>query len=148
MVLGSSQVFAANQCGFGPAECGWGYLREASVVPEVTLVGEAVTDEAELALLDVLLDGVEELLLGDLWNLLGFVLAIDWHHRPRALRWSSEGSQRPCSEGSSARCPSCQFRTVAKKEMYNILGVERDIVERRDRDTILLDEDAVLCTHV
>jgi hypothetical protein len=30
-------------------------------------VGEAVADEAELALLDVLLDGVELLLLGDLW---------------------------------------------------------------------------------
>jgi len=29
-------------------------------------VGEAVADEAELALLDVLLDGVELLLLGDL----------------------------------------------------------------------------------
>jgi hypothetical protein len=29
-------------------------------------VGEAVADETELALLDVLLDGVEELLLGDL----------------------------------------------------------------------------------
>jgi hypothetical protein len=42
------------------------YLREGTVVPEVTLVGEAVADETELALLDVLLDGVEELLLGDL----------------------------------------------------------------------------------
>jgi hypothetical protein len=29
-------------------------------------VGEAVADETEFALLDVLLDGVEELLLGDL----------------------------------------------------------------------------------
>lgn len=29
-------------------------------------MGEAVADEAELALLDILLDGVEELLLGDL----------------------------------------------------------------------------------
>jgi hypothetical protein len=29
-------------------------------------VGETVADEAKLALLDVLLDGVEELLLGDL----------------------------------------------------------------------------------
>jgi len=29
-------------------------------------VGEAVTDVTELALLDILLDGVEELLLGDL----------------------------------------------------------------------------------
>lgn len=39
---------------------------EGTVVPEVALVGEAVTDEAKLALLDILLDGVEELLLGDL----------------------------------------------------------------------------------
>jgi hypothetical protein len=31
-------------------------------------VGEAVADISELALLDVLLDGVEELLLGDLGN--------------------------------------------------------------------------------
>jgi hypothetical protein len=32
-------------------------------------VREAVADVAELALLDVLLDGVEELILGDLWYL-------------------------------------------------------------------------------
>lgn len=44
------------------------YLGEGTVVPEVTLVGEAVTDVTELALLDILLDGVEELLLGDLWE--------------------------------------------------------------------------------
>lgn len=42
------------------------YLGEGTVVPEVTLVGEAVADEAQLALLGVLLDGVEGLLLGDL----------------------------------------------------------------------------------
>jgi hypothetical protein len=30
-------------------------------------VGEAVADEAELALLGVLLDGVEEIILGDLF---------------------------------------------------------------------------------
>jgi hypothetical protein len=42
------------------------YLGEGTVVPEVTLVGEAVADVAKLALLDVLLDGVKELLLGDL----------------------------------------------------------------------------------
>ena len=46
--------------------CGRAYLGEGTVVPEVTLVGEAVADEPELALLGVLLDGVEELLLGDL----------------------------------------------------------------------------------
>jgi hypothetical protein len=32
-------------------------LGESSVVPEITLVGEAVADEAELALLGVLLKG-------------------------------------------------------------------------------------------
>jgi hypothetical protein len=42
------------------------YLREGTVVPEIALVGEAVPDEAELALLDVLLDGIEGLLLADL----------------------------------------------------------------------------------
>lgn len=42
------------------------YLGEGAVVPEIALVGEAVADISELALLDILLDGVEELLLGDL----------------------------------------------------------------------------------
>lgn len=41
-------------------------LRESTVVPEVALVREAVADEAELALLGVLLDWVELLVLGDL----------------------------------------------------------------------------------
>jgi hypothetical protein len=41
-------------------------LREGTVVPEVTLVGEAVADESQLALLGVLLDGVELVILGDL----------------------------------------------------------------------------------
>lgn len=50
------------------------YLGEGAVVPEVALVGEAVADEAELALLDILLDGVEELLLGDLERCVSTVL--------------------------------------------------------------------------
>lgn len=41
-------------------------MGEGTVVPEVTLVGEAVSDVSKLALLDILLDRVEELLLGDL----------------------------------------------------------------------------------
>jgi hypothetical protein len=43
------------------------YAGEGTVVPEVALVGEAVADETELALLGVLLDGVQELVLGDLY---------------------------------------------------------------------------------
>jgi hypothetical protein len=42
------------------------YLGEGAIVPEVALMGEAVADEAQLALLDILLDGIEEFLLGDL----------------------------------------------------------------------------------
>jgi len=41
-------------------------LREGAIVPQVALVGETIADIAELALLDILLDGVEELVLGDL----------------------------------------------------------------------------------
>lgn len=47
-------------------------LGKGTVVPEVSLVREAVADIAELALLDVLLDGVEGLLLVDLWNPISF----------------------------------------------------------------------------
>lgn len=39
------------------------YLWESAIVPEVSLVREAVADEAKLPLLDVLLDGVEDLVL-------------------------------------------------------------------------------------
>lgn len=47
-------------------DCVSTHAREGTVVPEVTLVGEAVADETQLAFLGVLLDGVEELFLGDL----------------------------------------------------------------------------------
>jgi hypothetical protein len=45
------------------------YSWESTVVPEIALVREAVTDESKLALLDVLLDGVEPLLLGNLYDI-------------------------------------------------------------------------------
>lgn len=43
------------------------YLRESTVVPDVTLVGEAIADISQLALLGVLLDRVEGILLANLW---------------------------------------------------------------------------------
>ena len=43
-------------------------LGEGTVVPDVSVVGEAVVHKAELALLDVLLDGVERGGLVDLMN--------------------------------------------------------------------------------
>ena len=42
------------------------YLGKSTVIPDVSVVREAVADETEPALLDVLFDGVERLLLGDL----------------------------------------------------------------------------------
>lgn len=42
------------------------YTWECTIVPEITLVWEAVANKAKLALLDVLLDGVEEFLLANL----------------------------------------------------------------------------------
>jgi len=41
-------------------------LGEGTVVPDVAMVGEAVPHVAQLSSLDVLLDGIERLLLGDL----------------------------------------------------------------------------------
>jgi hypothetical protein len=37
------------------------YLRKCTIVPQITLVGEAIADESKLALLDVLLNRVEKL---------------------------------------------------------------------------------------
>lgn len=45
---------------------GWTHSWEGTVVPEVALVGEAVADETKFALLGVLLDGVQEVVFGDL----------------------------------------------------------------------------------
>ena len=41
-------------------------LGEGTVVPDVTMVREAVANETQAALLNILLDGVERLILGDL----------------------------------------------------------------------------------
>jgi len=54
-------------------------LREGAIVPEVTLVGEAVADETELALLDVLLDGVEQVCLANLHLCVGPSWDLDDH---------------------------------------------------------------------
>jgi hypothetical protein len=42
------------------------YLGEGAIVPEITFVGEAVSDISKLAFLDVLLDWIQELFFGDL----------------------------------------------------------------------------------
>jgi hypothetical protein len=78
MALGSSQVYKMMSV-YGPISVvKLPYLGESTVVPEVTLVREAVANVAEFALLDVLLDGVEGLLLGDLK-----------YGQPKSSRWGS-----------------------------------------------------------
>jgi hypothetical protein len=62
------------------------------VVPEVTLVREAVADEAELALLGVLEDGVELVLLGDLKLGVGPARDLDDHVEDGALLVGVEGN--------------------------------------------------------
>lgn len=44
------------------------YLREGAIVPQISFVREAVAHISELALLGILLYGVKELFLGDLWK--------------------------------------------------------------------------------
>jgi hypothetical protein len=41
-------------------------LRESTIVPDVSVVGETVAHVTQASLFDVLLDGIERLLLGDL----------------------------------------------------------------------------------
>lgn len=55
------------------------YLGEGTVVPDVAVVGEAVADEAETTLLDILLDRIEGLLLGDLHLGVGPARDLDNH---------------------------------------------------------------------
>lgn len=86
------------------SDIGWieAYLGEGTIVPEVALVGEAVADEAELALLGVLLDGVEGLLFADLWFFYQFcsrrqcVQGGGMVNAPPSSHWSSGGPRRSC----------------------------------------------------
>ena len=55
------------------------HLGEGAVVPDVAVVGEAVADVTQTALLHVLLDGVEGLLLGDLHLRVGPAGDLDDH---------------------------------------------------------------------
>lgn len=117
------------------------YLGEGAVVPQVALVGEAVADEAELALLDVLLDGVEKLFFRDL-----------------ALRIVSEelpphdwGPFRPRGRAPS-HCMTYFHLSIGPPRHLDdhiehsllLVRVQWYIMERRDGHAILLNVDAVL----
>lgn len=110
------------------------YLREGAVVPEVALVGEAVADVAELSLLDILLNGVEGLLLGDLLRSKQSVQA--FLHVRAILRAGATYLKLGIG-------PAGDLNNHVEDGLL-LVGVQRDIVERRDGHAILLDVDAVL----
>ena len=58
---------------------GWTNLRECAVVPDVAVMGEAVANETQTTLLDVLLDWIEWLLLADLELCVGPTRDLDNH---------------------------------------------------------------------
>lgn len=74
------------------------YSWEGTIVPEVALVWEAVSNESELALLDILLDRVEELVFRDL-IIVNFLLLVPLNRvcLPLALRLTILGFQQPYS---------------------------------------------------
>jgi hypothetical protein len=114
---------------------GWAYLGEGTVVPEVALVGEAVAHKAKLALLDVLLDGVEELILGDLFAAAIVVSMPSWKgHGP----YDSSLTHLKLGIG-----PARNLNDHVQDRLFGI-GKQGDIVEGRDGDAILFDVDAVL----
>jgi len=96
-------------------------------------VREAVTNVAKLALLDVLLDRVERLLLGDLY--------------PRQIRKCSDGiwvAKGTVSTHLHLGVGPARHLNNHVQDGLALVGVERDVVKGRDGLAILLDEDAVL----
>jgi len=65
--------------GVGMNERGVTNLRECTVVPDVAVMGEAVANETQTTLLDVLLDWIEWLLLADLELCVGPTRDLDNH---------------------------------------------------------------------
>lgn len=108
------------------------YAGEGTVVPEVTLVGEAVADEAQLALLGVLLNGVEELLLGDLGSI-----------ESQSVRTIDRTLDRRNSYLLLGVGPARNLDDHVQDGLL-LVGVEGNVVEGRDGDAILLDVDTVL----
>ena len=67
-------------------------LRESTVVPDVSVVGEAVPHETESVFLYVLLDGVEGLVLGDLHLRVGPAGDLDDHVQDAIVLVGEEGN--------------------------------------------------------
>jgi hypothetical protein len=115
------------------------YLGERAIVPEIALVGEAVANEAQLALLDVLLDGIEEILLGDL--AVDFVLAVVCGVMEHSVERNPTAMAKTYLH--LAIGPARDLNDHVQDGLL-LVCIQRDIVERRDGHAIFLDVNAVL----
>jgi hypothetical protein len=114
------------------------YLGKRAIVPEIALVGEAVANEAQLALLDILLDGIEEIVLGDL--AVDFLLAVVC------------GVEHSVDRNPTAMAKTYLHLAIGPARDLNdhvqdgllLVCIQRDIVERRDGHAIFLNVNAVL----
>lgn len=111
------------------------HLREGAIVPEIALVREAVPDVAQLALLDVLLDGVEGLLLGDL-------LGASATNSRQLFVCSFSLVELGGTHLHLGVGPAGHLNDHVEDRLL-LVGIQRDVVEGRDGHAILLDEDAV-----
>lgn len=112
-------------------------------------MGKAVADESKLALLHVLLDRIQSFLLGDLEEADQCWLTSEIDAGQCQCLRSGQGN---LFTALGPRClthlhlrigPSGDFHDHVEHRLL-FIGIQRDIVERRQRHSILLDEDAVL----
>jgi len=104
-------------------------LREGTIVPDVTVVGEAVADETQTTLFDVLLDGIEWLFLGDLELGVGPAGDLD-NHVEDAI--ALVGKERNVVEGGDDGSVLFWIDTMLWREMVSqlatdVCGIVRDL---------------------
>lgn len=101
-------------------------LREGTVVPDVTVVGEAVSNETQTTLLDVLFDGIEWFFLGDLEFGVGPAGDFDNHVEDTI---ALVGKERNVVEGGDDGSVLFWIYTVFWQELVNQLATDvREIV--------------------
>lgn len=114
------------------------YTWECTIVPKITLVWEAVAHKAELALLDVLFDGVQEFLLANL----------QINRLVSTRLWASlvKHQSRMRGIGHGRTTTYLKFCVSPTRDLNNhvqdgllLIGIKGNVVEWRDGDAILFD---------
>jgi len=117
------------------------YLREGTIVPEIPLVWEAVANKAQFALLDILFDWIQGLVLGDLYHNVQLIVG--------SISWITGGGcmkaaiMRPLTNLKLGLCPSRDLNNHVEHRLLGV-GIERDIMESGARLTVFLNVGSVL----